>query len=173
MPETKSRHNFGSFLAFTPSMFFKFLSYGMKSFTLLVFLSILTHLIQAQNAKDFTIGVQVDIVKSDYHGYFERVQAGIEANYFLSAKFSLTGGAEYWSEGSQFSGVAGARWYPVQDAFIRARGFFGANDISIGAGWVKPLKEHLRFEAIGDIYFDGQIAIRGGLSYTFPRKINP
>jgi hypothetical protein len=64
----------------------------------------------------------------------------------------------------------GGRWYPVADAFVRARGFIGANDVSIGGGWVKPLKEHLRFEAIGDVYFDGQIAIRCGLSYTFPRK---
>lgn len=142
----------------------------MKSLVLLTFLLILTYTIQAQNSKDFTIGTQVDIVKSDYHGYFERVQAGFEANYFFSAKFSVTGGAEYWSERSQFSGVIGGRWFPVPDAFVRARGFFGANDISIGGGWVKPLKEHLRFEAIGDVYFDGQIAIRAGLAYTFQKK---
>lgn len=142
----------------------------MKVFVLAVFLCLSSHFIHAQEKKDFTIGFQVDIVKSDYHSYFERVQAGVEANYFFSPKFSVTGGAEYWSESSQFSAVAGGRWYPVPDAFVRARGFFGANDLSIGGGWIKPLKENLKFEAIGDVYFDGQIAIRAGISYTFPTK---
>lgn len=142
----------------------------MKSFFLLVALAIIAPSVLAQSSKDFTFGYQLDIVKSDYNGYFERVQTGLEASYFLSKKFSLTAGAEYWSERNQFSGVVGGRWFPVPEAFVRARGFFGANDISIGGGWVKPLKEHLRFEAIGDIYFGGQIAIRAGISYTFPKR---
>jgi len=145
----------------------------MKPFSLAIFFLLISHFIHAQNKKDFTIGIQVDIVKSDYHGYFERVQTGFEAIFFLSQKFTVTGGAEYWSESSQFSGVIGGRWYPVPDAFIRARGIFGANDVSIGGGWVKPLKENLKFEAIGDIYLDGQIAIRAGLSYRLPGKVNP
>src|SRR5687768_1191995 len=124
-----------------------FLSCSMKFFVLAAFLSLLPYFMHAQEKKDFTIGFQVDIVKSDYHSYFERVQAGIEANYFFSSKFSITAGAEYWSEGTQFSGVVGGRWFPVPDAFVRARGFFGANDFSIGGGWLKPLKENLRFEA--------------------------
>jgi hypothetical protein len=151
-------------------MFSKSLSCGMKSFSLPILFLLLAHFVKAQNSKDLTLGVQVDIVKSDYHGYFERVQIGIESNYFLSKKFSATVGIEYWSESTQLSGVIGARWYPVPDAFVRARGFVGANDISIGGGWVKPLRGNLRFEAIGDIYFEGQIAIRAGLIYTFPGK---
>ena len=125
----------------------------------------------SQTAKDFMIASHLDLIKSDNEGYFEKVQVSAELNYFLSRKFAATGGMEYWTEGDEFSVVVGARWHPVPEAFIRARGLIGANDISIGGGWAKPLKENWRFEAMGDVYTKGHIAIRAGFAYII--RTNP
>jgi hypothetical protein len=124
----------------------------------------------SQIAKDFMVGGAVDLIKSDQHGYFERVQGGVEVNYYFSRKFAGTTGVEYWTEGSEFSFVVGGRWFPVPEAFVRLRGLVGANDISVGGGWAKPFKEDWRFEAMGDIYAEGHITIRAGVAYIFRRK---
>lgn len=124
-----------------------------------------------QIAKDFMIASHLDLIKSDNEGHFEKVQVCAELNYFLSQKFTATGGMEYWSEGDEFSVVVGARWHPVPEAFIRLRGLIGANDISVGGGWAKPLKENWRFEAMGDVYAEGHIAIRAGFAYII--RMNP
>jgi hypothetical protein len=124
----------------------------------------------AQVAKDLLFAVQLDMVKSDYSDYFERAQGGIELNYFLSEHFTVTGGVEFWSTGYQVSGVLGGRWFPVKEAFVRARGLFGAKDFSFGGGWAKPLNPYWRFEAIGDVYLNGQIAIRASLAYMIRKK---
>jgi hypothetical protein len=124
----------------------------------------------SQIAKDFMIGGAVDLIKSDQDGYFKRALGGVEVNYFFSRKFTGTGGMEYWTEGNEVSFVVGGRWFPVPEAFIRLRGLVGANDISIGGGWAKPLNENWRFEAIGDIYVEGHIAIRAGVAYVFRRR---
>lgn len=115
------------------------------------------------------VGASMDIVKSDYDAILEKVQAGAEVNYFLSRKFTITGGYEYWSvEGS--SAVMGARWYPVREAFLRVRGFIGANDLAIGGGWARPLNPSWRIESMVDFYFEGNFAIRAGLVYIIRRK---
>jgi hypothetical protein len=123
-----------------------------------------------QIAKDFMIGISADIVKSDYDGLFEKIQGGVEVNYFISRKFTMTAGGEIWTRGEEISLVMGARWYPVAEAFLRLRGLVGANDISLGGGWAKPLNEHWKFEAIADYYFEGDLAIRGGFIYVIRRK---
>jgi hypothetical protein len=110
------------------------------------------------------IGSNLDLIKSDHDGYFEKVQVALEANYFLSEKFSATGGIEVWSRDGA-SAVMGTRWYPVQDAFVRLRGMIGKNnDISIGGGWAKPMTETLRFESMADFYFEGTFSIRAGFA---------
>jgi hypothetical protein len=124
----------------------------------------------AQIAKDLMVGAHTDLVKSDNDGYFEKIQAGAEVNYFLSRKFTATGGIEYWSQGKQVSFVMGGRWYPIPDAFVRMRGLIGANDFALGAGWAKPLDERWRFEAMADLYTRGDIAIRAGMMYVIRRK---
>lgn len=124
----------------------------------------------AQEKTDVLVGIQLDMVKSDYNDHFERGQFSIEGNYFLSEHLSVTGGAEYWTDPNQLSAVVGARWFPIKEAFVRARGLFGAKDISIGGGWTRPMNEYWRFEAIGDFYFEGQIAIRAGITYMIRKK---
>ena len=124
----------------------------------------------SQIAKDFMIEANLDLIKSDNDGFFEKAQGGAALNYFISRKFNATGGIEYWTDDNEVSFVMGARWYPVPDAFIRLRGLIGANDIAIGGGWAKPLNEDWRFEALADIYAEGHIAIRAGFNYIIRRK---
>jgi hypothetical protein len=117
----------------------------------------------SQIAEDFMIGTHMDLIRSDHDGYFEKVQVSASVDYFFSDKFTANAGAEYWSRNNKPSLVLGTRWYPIPDAFIRLRGLIGVNHVSIGGGWAKPLTENLKFEAIGDIYTNGYIAIRAGL----------
>jgi hypothetical protein len=119
----------------------------------------------SQSKGDLIIGIQVDLIKTNNSGYFQRFQTGAEGNYFLHKKFSATGGIEYWSGNRQLSLTTGARWYPMEDAFIRFRGLLGANDFAVGGGWSMPVKENLRFEALSDFYFAGHITIRVGFTY--------
>jgi hypothetical protein len=139
-----------------------------------LFLSAVTGLLLAtpsfsQIAEDFMVGTHMDLIRSDHDGYFEKVQLSASVDYFLSDKFTATAGMEYWSRINKASLVIGTRWYPIPDAFIRLRGLIGANHVSIGGGWAKPLNENLKFEAIGDVYTQGYIAIRAGLIYIIKR----
>jgi hypothetical protein len=61
------------------------------------------------------------------------------------------------------------RRYPLDHFFTRARGLIGKNDLSLGAGWAKPIGSNFRFEAISDYYFEGEFAIRVGLMYLIRR----
>jgi hypothetical protein len=140
---------------------------NLFSFAITVLIALSSH---AQIAKDWMAGAHTDLIKSDNDGYFEKIQISTEANYFLSRRFTATGGLEYWSERRQASLVMGGRWYPIPDAFVRVRGLVGANDFAVGAGWAKPLNEHWRFEALADLYTRGNIAIRAGIMYLIRRK---
>jgi hypothetical protein len=142
----------------------------MKKLFFSIAAALITLCSSAQIAKDLMAGAHTDLVKSDNDGYFEKIQAGAEVNYFLSRKFTATGGIEYWSQGKQVSFVMGGRWYPISDAFVRMRGLIGANDFSLGAGWAKPMDERWRFEAMADLYIRGDIAIRAGMMYVIRRK---
>ena len=142
----------------------------MKRFLLLPVIYLLATSSYSQIAKDFMIGASADIVKSDYAGIFEKIQGGVEVNYFISRKITITGGGEIWSRGAEVSLVMGARWYPVAEAFLRLRGLIGANDVALGGGWAKPLNENWKFEAMADYYFEGDLAIRAGFTYVIRRK---
>jgi hypothetical protein len=138
-------------------------SFGMRYFFLALFVFAGSQVI-AQYNKGVLIGANVDLIKSDYDGYFQKVQVGMEANFFLSEKISATGGLEVWSD-TGVSAVMGARWYATRDAFIRARGMIGKmDDFSIGAGWAKPVTETIRFESMTDFYFAGTFSIRAGFA---------
>lgn len=141
------------------------------------FLSLVLILISAtsfsQIARDFMIGTNLDLIRSDQDGYFEKTQVAAELNYFLSRKFTAAGGIEYWSQDEQISLVMGGRWFPVKEAFLRVRGLIGSNDIAIGGGWSKPLKpgRNWYFESIADVYtIHGYVAIRAGVVYVFKRE---
>lgn len=143
----------------------------MKKLLFAVVGILMANLAFSQIAKDFTLGFQTDLIKTNNSGYFERAQAGLEFNYYISRQFTATAGGEYWSEEkNEFSAVLGARWYPITEAFLRFRGLIGANELSLGGGWAKPLDKNWKFEALGDFYFSGDIAIRAGVIYVFRRK---
>jgi hypothetical protein len=136
---------------------------------LLLFLAFCSKVIFAQETGDVMVGVNMDLIKSGYEGYFNRAQVSLEGNYFLSPKFSGTGGIEAWTRGKS-SAVVGARWYPAKEAYVRARGLIGANLLSIGGGWLKPMTEDLQFEAMTDLYSNGYFSIRVGFAYFITRK---
>lgn len=140
-----------------------------KLLILLVFIitATITH---AQIANDYMISVGADLIKTDNNGLFKKAQAGAEFNYYLHRRLTVTGAFEVWTA-DEISFVIGGRWYPIDELFIRTRGLVGVNDLSVGAGWVKPLGENFRFEAIGDFYFKGQFSIRTGISYVFRKKL--
>lgn len=121
-----------------------------------------------QIAGDYLIGAQMDIIKTDNSGIFEKAQFGAEVNYFVTKNFAGTTGFEIWT-GDELSFLIGARWFPNDDGFIRVRGLIGENDLSVGGGWVKPINEKLRFEAIADFYFKVDFSIRAGLVYVIRR----
>jgi hypothetical protein len=122
-----------------------------------------------QIAGDYMVGLQMDIVKTDNTKIFDKAQFGAEVNYFVTKSFTGTTGFEIWT-GDDVSFLIGARWFPTEDAFIRARGLIGENDLSIGGGWTKPINDRLRFEAIGDFYFKIDFSIRAGLVYIVRRN---
>ena len=124
---------------------------------------------RAQIAGDLTVGLQADLVKTDNSRLFQKAQFGAEVNYFITKKITATTGFEIWTA-DEITFLIGGRYYPTPETFIRARGLVGANDVSIGAGWIKPISESLRFEAIGDFYFNIDFAIRGGLIYVIRRN---
>jgi hypothetical protein len=132
---------------------------------LLFFIALGSNVCFSQAKKDLLIGLQLDLIKTNNSGYFQRAQTGAEGNYFIHKKFAATGGVEYWSGSRQLSLVTGARWYPIEDAFIRFRGLLGANDFAVGGGWSMPVKDKIRFEAMSDFYFAGHITIRAGFTY--------
>jgi hypothetical protein len=140
-----------------------------KKIIILITLCFITQNGFSQKAKDFIIGSNLDLIRSDHDGYFEKVQIGAEINYFVVKDFTGTGGVEYWTR-EGVSAVVGARWYPIPDAFIRFRALLGANDVSLGAGWAKPLTTTWKFEAMGDFYFNGNLTIRAGIAYLFKRS---
>jgi hypothetical protein len=122
----------------------------------------------AQDASDYILSVQADLVKTDNASMFGKGQFGIEANYFINDKFTAATGLEFWTD-DDISFVIGTRFYPAESGFIRLRGLVGANDLSIGGGWVKPLNKNFRLEAIADFYFSIDFSIRAGIVYMIPR----
>jgi hypothetical protein len=119
----------------------------------------------AQSASSYLIGLQGDFVKTDNTRLLDKAQFGAELNYFVTDHFTGTTGFEIWTD-DEISFVIGGRWYPSQDGFLRIRGLVGENEISVGGGWVKPITNNLKFEAIADFYFSIDFSIRGGLVFV-------
>jgi hypothetical protein len=149
--------------------------FGFPSFILIMsrlfiplIFTLLTRLSFGQIAGDYLIGLQMDVVKTDNTGILEKAQFGAEVNYFVTRNFTGTTGLEIWT-GNDLSFLIGARWFPNEDGFVRVRGLIGENDLSIGGGWIKPINDHFRFEAIADFYFKVDFSIRAGLTYVIRR----
>lgn len=125
--------------------------------------------VYAQDAEDIMIGTNIDLIKTDNNTFLGKSQIGMEGNYFLSNRFSVTGGFDLWTDDG-LSLIAGIRWYPVDETFIRFRALGGSvTDLSLGGGWTQPISGNWRFEAIGDFYFSIDFAIRAGVVYTIGR----
>ena len=120
----------------------------------------------AQSSGSILIGGGLDLLKSDVNNVANKAQVGFEVNYFLLRNYSVTGGMEVWTMGGE-SLVLGMRWYPVENIFARFRGLIGENKVSLGAGYLRNIDNHWRFEGMADLYFQGDVAFRAGLAYLF------
>jgi hypothetical protein len=128
----------------------------------------LTAQANAQIAHDIILGAHADLMKTDHDELLRKAQFGMEGNYFITREFTATAGFDIWTA-DEISFIIGARWFPVEEAFVRARGYIGQNDLSIGAGWTRPLTPDFKFEAIGDFYFSVDFAVRIGFVYVIRR----
>lgn len=125
--------------------------------------------------RKFMVGVAFDAVKTDFKERVgNKLQGGLEVNWFVEKNYSVTIGGEVWTgEELVISGVAGLRFYPLKNLFIRARGLLGANDISAGAGFQKVISEQWSAEGMIDYYLDGQVAARVGLAFLLVKQPKP
>jgi hypothetical protein len=135
----------------------------MRYFLFLFFILAVT-LSFSQSSQDFMLGGGLDLLKTDNEKLFDKAQVGIELNYFVIRKVTLTAGVEIWTRRDE-SFVFGSRYYFTDHIFARARGLIGENDFSLGLGGAVALKKNLRFELLGDFYFKGEFALRSGLAY--------
>lgn len=140
-----------------------------KYFLFLIFSCLMCVQGMAQETGDYLFHLQSDFVKTDNAKLFAKAQIGAEVNYFVTDKITGSAGFEVWT-GDEFSFVVGARYFPAEEGFIRLRGLIGENDLSLGAGWIMPIRDNLRFEAIADFYFSVDFSIRGGLVYFLRGK---
>ncbi|MEO0273179.1 MAG: hypothetical protein ABIM30_08865 [candidate division WOR-3 bacterium] len=118
----------------------------------------------SQSSNDFMLGAGLDLLKTDNSKLFSKAQIGFELNYFVVRKVSLSAGLEVWTEARE-SFAFGARYYFNDYILARARGLIGVNDFSLGLGGAIPLKKNVRIELLGDFFFEGEFALRGGVAY--------
>jgi hypothetical protein len=134
-------------------------------------LLIVTLSASAQSTKDILLGGAFDLLKTDNQKLFNKVQLGIEGNYFIVRHFAVGAGVEHWTAGPTTSFMMGARWYPSDKLFVRFRGLIGANDAAAGVGWSQPFKNSFRLEAMGDFYFGTtEFALRVGGAFLLKAK---
>lgn len=118
----------------------------------------------SQSSNDFMLGAGMDLLKTDNNKLFSKAQIGFELNYFVVRKVSISAGLEVWTEARE-SFAFGARYYFNDYILARARGLIGVNDFSVGLGGSIPLKKKVRIELLGDFFFEGDFALRGGVAY--------
>lgn len=127
----------------------------MKHFLALFLFISTSQLMLAQSTSDIMLGGGLDLIKTDNSGLFEKVQVGVELNYFVARHFAVGIGSEIWSE-NRNSFTMGARWYANDNIFVRFRGLIGANDVAIGAGYAKALTQYLALKEWATFTLTGQ-----------------
>src|SRR5882672_9582563 len=137
----------------------------MKKVVLTTLFAISLCTVKAQSTNDVLVGGGIDVIKTDNIQVFDKAQVGLEVNYFVVRHFAVGGGAELWTN-QRNSFVMGMRWYADENIFLRLRGLIGANDVSLGVGWSKPIATSWRLEVMGDFYFQGDFGLRTGLAYV-------
>ena len=143
-------------------------TYRNPAFTFMILLLLAcTFRANAQTSGNLMAGGGFDLIKSDINSFAGKVQAGFEANYFITRSFSVSGGFEIWS--TQNNSLAlGLRWYPVSNLFARFRGLIGQDDFGIGVGYAHVLNSNWQVEGIGDYFLDqGELGLRLGVAYVF------
>jgi hypothetical protein len=116
-----------------------------------------TTLLQAQQAGgSFLVSTGLDAVRTDLSEVLERAQFGAEVNYFYLHHLSFSGGYEY-NINHPNQVTAGLRYYPLEQAFLRARALLGNGaDLAMGAGYTYNLNYRLRLEGMTDYYLQQQ-----------------
>lgn len=117
-------------------------------------------------------GIAFDAIKTDFEDRVgNKLQAGVEVNYFIEEIYSVTLGAEVWTgDERQISGVAGIRFYPLGNIFVRIRGLVGADQLTAGAGFQKVFSQQWAAEGMIDYYTEGKIAARFGLAFLLVKR---
>lgn len=130
------------------------------------------HMTEQSRNGNFMAGLAFDVIKTDFGDRVgNKIQAGLEVNYFLSQNFSVTAGAEAWADTTtNYSGVGGVRFYPLKKIFLRARGLIGVDQLSAGAGFSVFFNNKWAAEGIIDAYSSGDVAARIGITYLFTKK---
>ena len=135
---------------------------------LLVALFLFTGRVHSQTTGDFAIDVGFDILKSDLTTVFGKAQLGAEFAYYLNTDLSVGAGFDYWTE-EKFNFSSSVRWYPIDEAFLSARAYIGANQLSIGGGYSYFHNESIRITASLDLYTTGVFGIKAGTRYIIRR----
>jgi hypothetical protein len=90
----------------------------------------LTAQANAQIAHDIILGAHADLMKTDHDELLRKAQFGMEGNYFITREFTATAGFDIWTA-DEISFIIGARWFPVEEAFVRARGYISSLKLSV------------------------------------------
>lgn len=119
-----------------------------------------------QAAGSYLLSGAFDLGRTDAPGVIRRYQAAAELNYFHLHSLSFSGGYEFnYNRPNHVS--LGARFYPIEPVFIRARGLLGKNsDFALGAGYSYNLSYRFRLEGMLDYYAVSNVAgLRVGIGF--------
>lgn len=119
-----------------------------------------------QAAGSYLLSGGIDLGRTDAPGVIRRYQAAAELNYFHLHSLSLSGGYEFNYDRPNHV-TLGARFYPIEPVFIRARGLLGKNsDFALGAGYSHSLSYRFRLEGMLDYYAVSNVAgLRVGIGF--------
>lgn len=119
-----------------------------------------------QAAGSYLLSGGIDLGRTDAPGVIRRYQAAAELNYFHLHSLSFSGGYEFNYDRSNHV-TLGARFYPIEPVFIRARGLLGKNsDFALGAGYSHSLSYRFRLEGMLDYYAVSNVAgLRVGIGF--------
>jgi hypothetical protein len=118
------------------------------------------------------VHLYTDVYKTDYTEPIRKLQLGVEADYQLHEKLSITGGLEIWNLASTPQLALGNRFYPISAAFVRYRALISRNaDVAVGMGYNFPLSKRVSLEAATDYYLDQrEIGFRLGIGYLWRKQ---
>jgi len=143
----------------------------MKSIFLIFFLFTLTVHCHCSAQTKFLVAAGMDLIKTDMDQPFQKYQGGLEVDYFLKQKLSISLGYEMWSEHPNYLAI-GSRIYFLSFVFVKPRVLFNSDDIngSISIGYNYFLNRRWRWESNIDVYTDmPELAIRTGFTYVFTK----